>query len=63
MRYRENIIKHIEQLEMTLKQLHTHINRGGTQKEANITLNKSEEILSEVKAYIERETRTFSEYK
>ena len=63
MRYRENIIKNIERLEATLKQLHTHINRGGTQKEANSSLEKSEAILSEVKSYVERETRTFEEYK
>ena len=63
MRYRENIVRNIERLEATLKQLHTHINRGGTQNEANITLQKSEELLSEVKAYVEREDRTFSEYK
>jgi hypothetical protein len=63
MRYRENIVREIERLETALKQLHTHINRGGTQKEANGTLEKSEAILAEVKSYVERETRTFDEYK
>ena len=63
MKYRENIIKNIERLEATLKQLHTHINRGGTQSDANSSLEKSEVLLSEVKSYIERETRTFEEYK
>ena len=63
MRYRENIIKNIERLEATLKQLHTHINRGGTQQEANNTLEKSEELLSEVISYVEREPKTFEEYK
>ena len=56
MRYRENIRRNIEKLETTLKQLNFYINRGGTQKEANDSLKKSEEILSEVKSYIERET-------
>lgn len=63
MRYRENIIKNIERLEATLKQLHTHINRGGTRQEANGSLEKSEELLAEVKSYVEREQRTFNEYK
>ena len=63
MRYRENIIKNIERLETTLKQLHTYINRGGTQKQANGSLEKSEELLSEIKAYVEREHRDFNEYK
>jgi len=63
MRYRENIVREIERLEVSLKQLRYHINRGGTQSEANDTLKNSEEILSEVKSYIERETRTFEEYK
>ena len=63
MRYRENIRRNIEKLETTLKQLNFYINRGGTQKEANDSLKKSEEILSEVKSYIERETRTFDEFK
>ena len=49
MRYRENIIQNIERLEATLKQLHTHINRGGTQQEANGSLDKSEALLAEVK--------------
>ena len=62
MRYRENIIKNIERLEATLKQLHTHINRGGTRQEANGSLEKSEELLAEVKSYVEREQRTFNEY-
>ena len=63
MRYRENIIKNIERLEATLKQLHTHIYRGGTQQEANGSLEKSEALLAEVKSYVEREQRTFNEYK
>ena len=63
MRYRENIKREIERLEASLKQLRFHINQGGTQQEANGSLEKSEEILSEVKSYIERETRTFDEYK
>ena len=63
MRYRENIIKNIERLEATLKPLHTHINRGGTQQEANGSLEKGEALLAEVKSYIEREQRTFNEYK
>mgnify|MGYP003679789997 CR=1 FL=1 len=63
MRYRENIIKNIERLETTLKQLHTHINRGGTQKQANGSIEKSEELLLEIKAYVEREHRDFNEYK
>jgi len=63
MRYRENIRREIEKLESTLKQLRYHINRGGTQQEANDSLKKSEEILSEVKSYIEREQVTFDEFK
>ena len=55
MRYRENIRRNIEKLETTLKQLNFYINRGGTQKEANDSLKKSEEILSEVKSYVGRE--------
>ena len=56
MRYRENIRLNIEKLETTLKQLNFYINRGGTQEEANEAIKKSEEILSEVKSYVERET-------
>ena len=63
MRYRKNIRMNLERLESTLKQLHTHINRGGTQQEANSTLEKSEELLSEVISYVEREPKTFEEYK
>lgn len=55
MRYRENITRNIERLEATLKQLHFHANRGGTLQDVNQTLEKSEELLAEVKSYIERE--------
>ena len=63
MRYRENIRREIERLESSLKQLRFHINQGGTQQEANGSLEKSEELLSEVKAYVEREPKTFDEFK
>ena len=55
MKYRENIRRNIEKLETKLKQLHFYVNRGGTQEEANDAIKNSEEILSEVKSYVERE--------
>ena len=55
MKYRENIRINIEKLETKLKQLHFYVNRGGTQDEANKAIESSEEILSEVKSYVERE--------
>ena len=55
MKYRENIRRNIEKLETKLKQLHFYVNRGGTQDEANKAIKNSEEILSEVKSYVERE--------
>ena len=55
MKYRENIRRNIEKIEVKLQQLHFYVNRGGTQEEANEAITKSKEILSEVKSYVERE--------
>ena len=55
MKYRETVRRNIERIEAKLKNMDFQVNRGGTREQMNNLLQETEELLREVKSYVERE--------